>query len=168
MSSALIPRSQTAANRHQVQFSHSRPYKKDDNAYIEQKNWTHVRKLMGWDRYDTPQAVEAMNDLYRNELRLWLNLFQPSAKLMKKVRVGSKLRRRYDLPRTPLDRLQAEQEQEATMCRQLAALVQLRQAQDPFELSRQIDHKLQRLYALAHTRQSPRVPPNIKSRRVTF
>jgi len=154
--------------RQQVQFSHSRPYKKDDNAYIEQKNWTHVRKLMGWDRYDTPQAVEAMNDLYRHELRLWLNLFQPSAKLLKKVRVGSQLRRRYDLPRTPLDRLQAEQEQEATMCHQLAALVQLRQAQDPFELSRQIDRKLQRVYALAHTRQSPRVPPNIKSRRVTF
>jgi transposase InsO family protein len=152
---------------HQVQFSHSRPYKKDDNAYIEQKNWTHVRKLMGWDRYDTPQAVEAMNDLYRHELRLWLNLFQPSAKLLKKVRVGSKLRRRYDLPRTPLDRLQAEQEKEATMCRQLAALVQLRQAQDPFELSLQIDRKLQRIYALAHTRQSPRVP-NIKSKRVTF
>lgn len=154
--------------RHQVQFSHSRPYKKDDNAYIEQKNWTHVRKLMGWDRYDTPQAVEAMNDLYRHELRLWLNLFQPSAKLLKKVRVGSKLRRRYDLPRTPLDRLQAEQGQEATTGVQLAALVQFRQAQDPFELSRQIDRKLQRIYALAHMRQSPRVPPNIKSRRVTF
>jgi len=48
-----------------------------------------VRKLMGWDRYDTLEAVEAMNDLYRNELRWWLNLFQPSA--MKKVRVGSRL-----------------------------------------------------------------------------
>jgi len=154
--------------RQQVQFSHSRPYKKDDNAYIEQKNWTHVRKLMGWDRYDTPQAVEAMNDLYRHELRLWLNLFQPSAKLLKKVRVGSQLRRRYDLPRTPLDRLQVEQEQEATTRHQLAALVQLRQAQDPFELSRQIDRKPQRIYAPAHTRQSPRVPPNIKPRRVTF
>jgi hypothetical protein len=99
---------------------------------------------------------------------LWLNLFQPSAKLLKKVRVGSKLRRRYDLPRTPLDRLQAEQEQEATTVDQFAALLQLRQAQDPFELSRQIDRKLQRIYALAHTRQSPRVPSNIRSRRVTF
>src|SRR5439155_18609440 len=95
--------------RHDLQFSRSRPYKKDDNAYIEQKNWTHVRKLMGWDRYDIPQAVEAMNDLYRHELRLWLNLFQPSAKLLKKVRVGSKLRRRYDVPRTPLDRLVASE-----------------------------------------------------------
>lgn len=80
--------------RHEVQFTHSRPYKKDDNAYIEQKNWTHVRKRMGWDRYDTPEVVETMNDLYRNELRRWLNLFQPSAKLIQRVRVGSKLRRR--------------------------------------------------------------------------
>jgi transposase InsO family protein len=136
---------------HQVQFTHSRPYKKDDNAYIEQKNWTHVRKLMGWDRYDTPQAVEAMNDLYRNELRLWLNLFQPSAKLTKKVRVGSKLRRHCDLPRTPLDRLAGE-EDDPEVARQVTVLRKLRQGLDPFELSRQIDRKLQRIYALAHTR----------------
>ena len=154
--------------RQQVQFSHSRPYKKDDDAYIEQKNWTHVRKLMGWDRYDTPQAVEAMNDLYRRELRLWLNLFQPSAKLMKKVRVGSQLRRRYDLPRTPLDRLQAEQADEPSESAQLAALVQLRQGLDPFQLSRQIDRKLQGIYALAQTRLIPKVPSNRQARRVTF
>jgi transposase InsO family protein len=154
--------------RHEVQFTHSRPYKKDDNAYIEQKNWTHVRKLMGWDRYDTPGAVEAMNDLYRNELRLWLNFFQPSAKLMKKVRMGSKLRRRYDLPRTPLDRLVAEKTDEAAVRTRRAALVKLRQGLDPFELSRQIDLKLQAIYALAHTRLSPKVPANVHSGRVTF
>ncbi len=158
--------------RHEVQFSHSRPYKKDDNAYIEQKNWTHVRKLMGWDRYDTPETVAAMNDLYRNELRLWLNLFQPSAKLMKKVRVGSRLRRRYDLPRTPLDRLAAEEAHEATneatVRTQVPALTKLRQGLDPFELSRQIDRKLQAIYALAHTRPGVRVPPNRRSKRVTF
>lgn len=154
--------------RHQVQFSHSRPYKKDDNAYIEQKNWTHVRKLMGWDRYDTPQAVEAMNDLYRHELRLWLNLFQPSAKLMKKVRVGSKLCRRYDLPRTPLHRLQAEQADEPTESAPLAALLKLRPGLDPFQLSRQIDRKLQGIYALAQTRLIPKLPSNRQQRRVTF
>lgn len=153
---------------HQVQFSHSRPYKKDDNAYIEQKNWTHVRKLMGWDRYDTPQAVEAMNDLYRHELRLWLNLFQPSAKLMEKVRVGSKLCRRYDLPRTPLDRLQAEQADEPIESAPLAALVKLRPRLDPFQLSRQIDRKLQGIYALAQTRLIPKLPSNRQQRRVTF
>jgi transposase InsO family protein len=152
---------------HQVQFTHSRPYKKDDNAYIEQKNWTHVRKLMGWDRYDTPQAVEAMNDLYRNELRLWLNLFQPSAKLTKKVRVGSKLRRRYDLPRTPLDRLACEDDA-PEVARQVTGLRKLRQGLDPFELSRQIDRKLQRIYALAHTRSNPKISTIDGWRRVTF
>jgi hypothetical protein len=64
--------------RRQIQFTRGRPYKKDDNAHIEQKNWTHVRKLMGWERYDTAEAVEAMNDLYGHELRLWMNAFQPS------------------------------------------------------------------------------------------
>ena len=60
--------------RKQIQLTRGRPYKKDDNAHIEQKNWTHVRKLLGWDRYDTHEAVEAINNLYRDELRLWLNL----------------------------------------------------------------------------------------------
>jgi len=81
---------------HGIQFTRGRPYKKDDNANIEQKNWTHVRKLLGWDRYDSHQALEAINDLYRNELRFMMNLFQPSVKLVRKVRVGSRLRRVYD------------------------------------------------------------------------
>src|SRR5437867_8353897 len=91
----------------QIQFTRGRPYKKDDNAHVEQKNWTHVRKLLGWDRYDSPQAVQAMNDLYRQELRLWLNLYLPSVKLLKKARVGSKLRRVYDAAQTPFERVLA-------------------------------------------------------------
>ncbi len=79
----------------QIQLTRGRPYKKDDNAHIEQKNWTHVRKLLGWQRYDTPAALEAINRLYRQELRLWMNLYLPSVKLLRKVRVGSKVRRVY-------------------------------------------------------------------------
>jgi transposase InsO family protein len=79
-----------------IQLTRGRPYKKDDNAHIEQKNWTHVRKLLGWERYDTHEAVEAGHALYGQELRLWLNLFLPSVKLLKKVRIGSKVRRVYD------------------------------------------------------------------------
>src|SRR5262249_60422257 len=75
------------------QLTRGRPYKKDDNAHIEQKNWTQVRKLLGWDRYDSRAAVEAINAVYRPELRWWMNLYLPSVKLVKKVRVGSKLRR---------------------------------------------------------------------------
>src|SRR5260370_7436351 len=86
-----------------IQLTRGRPYKKDDNAHVEQKNWTHVRKMLGWERYDSRAAVEALNDLYRHELRLWVNLYLPSVKLGKKVRVGSKLRPVYDAPQTPLD-----------------------------------------------------------------
>ena len=57
-----------------IQFTRGRPYKKDDNAHIEQKNWTHVRKLLGYVRYDSEPALEAINELYRNELRPFQNL----------------------------------------------------------------------------------------------
>jgi hypothetical protein len=95
---------QAWCKRKHIQLTRGRPYKKDDNAHIEQKNWTHVRKLLGWERYDTQNAIAAMNDLYRHELRLWLNLYLPSVKLVKKVRIGSKLRRVYDVD-APIGRL---------------------------------------------------------------
>ena len=141
--------------QHDIQFTRGRLYKKDDNAHIEQKNWTHVRKLMGWERYDTAQAVEAMNDLYRQELRLWMNVFQPSVKLVRKVRVGARLRRVYEAAQTPLQRVQASGEGEAE------ALVRLQAQQaslDPFQLSRRIEEKLGALYELAHRRLSPSRP----------
>lgn len=80
-----------ASNRAPVEFTRSRPYKKDDNAHVEQKNWTHVRKLLGYGRYDTQEAIDAINDLYRNELRWFQNFFQPSMRLKEKIRVGSRL-----------------------------------------------------------------------------
>jgi len=139
--------------RKQIQLTRGRPYKKDDNAHIEQKNWTHVRKLLGWDRYDTPTAVESINHLYRNELRLWLNLYLPSVKLLKKVRVGSKVRRVYDGPRTPFERVQAcaQADQE-----KVAKLAELRKSLDPFQLGKNIERKLLRISQLANRRQSPR------------
>ena len=82
------------ARRQQIQFTRGRPYKKDDNAHVEQKNWTHVRKLFGYDRYDTAEAVAAMNAVYA-DLRLLQNLFLPTVKLVRKERVGAKVRRVY-------------------------------------------------------------------------
>ncbi len=137
----------------QIQLTRGRPYKKDDNAHIEQKNWTHVRKLLGWDRYDTHEAVAAMNDLYGRELRLWLNLFLPSVKLLKKVRVGSKVRRVYDPPRTPFERVKACPQVNPE---QVARLEQLRKGLDPFQLGRIIDRKLERIARLANGRLSPK------------
>ena len=138
--------------RRDLQFTRGRPYKKDDNAHIEQKNWTHVRKLMGWERYDTTPAVEAMNDLYRHELRLWMNVFQPSVKLLRKVRVGARLRRVYDVAQTPLARVQASGEGIA----ESLARLQAEQARlDPFALNRRIEEKLEAIYELARRRLSP-------------
>jgi hypothetical protein len=128
-----------------IGFTRSRPYKKDDNAHIEQKNWTHVRKLIGWDRYDTAEAVQAMNKLYGQELRLYMNLFQPSVKLRERVRKGSRRTRRYGPPLTALDRLLDMPNIDPA---KLEPLVQLRARLDPFALSATIRRKLDRIWAM--------------------
>jgi hypothetical protein len=122
------------------------------NAHIEQKNWTHVRKIFGYLRYDSEPAQQAMNDLYRNELRILQNLFLPSMKLISKSRVGSKLKRRYDKPQTPLERVAACPQADPV---KLAELKKLRNATDPFALSKIIEQKLDRIYQLANPRVSP-------------
>lgn len=126
-----------------VQFTRSRPYKKDDNAHVEQKNWTHVRKLLGWQRYDSAEALEMINSLYQR-LRIFQNLFQPSMKLNRKIRKGSRVMRRYDQPATPLERVL----QSAEKTSQLQALKSTAENTDPFELSRHIDRQLDCLYNL--------------------
>jgi len=136
---------------HQLQFTRGRPYKKDDNAHIEQKNWTHVRKLVGYDRYDSPAALAALNTLYA-DLRLFQNLWLPSVKLIKKVRVGSRLRRQYDAPQTPFDRVRACPDADAT---QVAQLARQHETTDPFALAARIDQQLDRVYALATRRRRP-------------
>ena len=133
----------------QIQFTRGRPYKKDDNAHIEQKNWTHVRRLIGWDRYDNAAAVGLLNDLYRHELRLMMNLFQPSVKLLRKERIGSRLKRVYDLPKTPLDRLRANKGFDRAA---VSALLRVRASTDPFELAKTIERKIDRIAALARRR----------------
>lgn len=144
-------------DQHKIQFTRGRPYKKDDNAHIEQKNWTHVRKILGYLRYSSTEALNAINDLYRNELGWMMNLFQPSVKLVNKTRVGSKLKRLYDQPKTPLDRLLASNLGDSA---KLQELKKLRQSLDPFKLSQIIEQKLDRIYQLANQHHSPRpLPP---------
>jgi hypothetical protein len=136
-----------------IQFTRGRPYKKDDNAHIEQKNWTHVRRLLGYVRYDSAEAREAINDLYRNELRRFQNLFLPSVKLACKERVGSRLRRRYEAPQTPLQRLAASGAADPL---RVAELQRLREGLDPFQLSAMIEAKLEGIFALS--REAPNLP----------
>lgn len=85
-------------------MSRSRPYQKNDNAWVEQKNWTHVRKVVGYRRYDTMRELALLNQVY-GVLWLYKNYCQPVAKLKHKRRVGGKLQRVYDEPRTPYERL---------------------------------------------------------------
>ena len=96
-----------------------------------------------------------MNDLYGHELRLWMNLFLPSVKLIRKVRVGSRLRRLYGPAQTPLDRVLVS----PGIDRQRASELQtLRLRLDPFALAQTIDRKLQQIHALADRRLSPKSP----------
>jgi len=139
--------------KNKIQPFRGRPYKKDDNAHIEQKNWTHVRKLMGWDRYDTREAAAAMNDLYGNELHLFMNLFMPSMKLMSKKRIGSKLTRVYEKPKTPFERVLESKQGDPE---KMQALKRLKDQLDPFSLARTIEEKLERIYKRVNERQSPK------------
>jgi hypothetical protein len=137
-----------------IQFTRGRPYKKDDNAHVEQKNWTHVRKLLGYVRYDSDAALVAINRLYRGDLRLLQNLFLPSVKLLRKVRVGSHLRRQYDKPRTPFERvLQCPNTRRDVVDH----LKTLRDQLDPFDLSRSVDRQLELIFAHANLRYSPKI-----------
>ncbi|HPG35158.1 MAG TPA: hypothetical protein PLG63_02380 [bacterium] len=126
-------------NHHDIQFTRGRPYKKNDNAHIEQKNWTHVRKIIGYERYDSQEHLAAMHDLYRRKLRLMMNLFQPCVKLKHKERIGSKIKKSYEMPATPLDRLISYyKEQNLPIPLTVTRLIQLRENTDPFKLSKDI------------------------------
>jgi hypothetical protein len=139
-----------------IQRFRSRPYKKDDQAHIEQKNWTHVRKLIGYGRYDTQQAVDALNDLYRNEWRLFCNMYLPSVKLEKKIRIGARIKRIYGPAKTPLDRLWESDQGDRV---KLEKLRRLRETLDPFELSAAVDRKLAVIWKLASRARLQLVAP---------
>lgn len=142
---------------HAIQFTRGRPYKKNDNAHIEQKNWTHVRKVYGYARITSSEIVELMNDLNRNELRLYKNFFQPTIKLVNKVRVGTheeKIKRLYDIPKTPYQRVLAcekiQQEMKHSLTKQYETL-------NPAELRRTIIAKLHTISKLiANQNKIPR------------
>jgi transposase InsO family protein len=146
----------TFCDQNKIQFTRGRPYKKDDNAHIEQKNYTHVRKIFGYLRYDSEQAQKAINELYQNELRILQNLFLPSMKLIKKTRVGSKLKRRYDQPQTPLERLLGCAQADPVKTQELKVL---RDQTDPFQLAKRMEQKLERIYQMANQRISPSPQP---------
>ena len=127
-----------------VDFTRSRAYKKNDNAHVEQKNWTHIRQWLGYDRFDYPHLVPLLNDLYRNEWRLFHNFFIPSVKLIDKKRIKSKTIKIHDKPKTPYQRIiesthidQQTKDKLTTQKKQL----------NPFLLRETIDRKIKKVFA---------------------
>src|SRR5450432_2309800 len=106
-----------------IRLSRSRPYKKNDNAWVEQKNWTHVRKVIGYARYDTTRELRLINEIYR-VLRLYKNFFQPTIKLMSKTRVAGRIKRIYEKPKTPYERALATGQVDSATKQKLKALYQ--------------------------------------------
>lgn len=90
-----------------ITFTRSRPYRKNDQAWVEQKNGAIVRKMVGYRRYEGPDAATILSELYAAS-RLYVNMFQPSFKLIEKTRVGAKVTKRYHGPATPCQRLMAD------------------------------------------------------------
>jgi hypothetical protein len=133
-----------------ITMSRSRPYKKNDNCYIEQKNSTHVRQVVGYLRYDSKEERLIMIDLYRNELRLYKNFFQPVMKLKEKIRINGKIHKKQGVAMTPYKRLMTSG---ALSASKMLELKQIYDSLNPAELKRRIDVKLNLLY-IAHQKKN--------------
>lgn len=127
-----------------VEFTRGRPYHKNDQARVEQKNFTHVRRLIGYARIDDPALIPVLNDIYRNEHRLLLNFFFPQRKLIEKIRVGAKIKKRFDKPQSPYERLMASTHVSQSSKEKLRAQFE---SLNPFSLKRTLDEKLRFLNA---------------------
>ena len=127
---------------HQITFTRSRPYKKNDQAHVEQKNGSLVRRLIGYDRLDIPQQALLLDKIYQ-DLRLYTNFFQPVLKLIGKVQLDHHTIKQYDIAATPYQRIQASPDIALDIKARLANLyVQL----DPVLLRTSIDQKVDRLW----------------------
>jgi len=137
------------AQKQGIELTRSRPYKKNDNCFVEQKNWTHVRKFVGYLRYDTEEELETLNSLYRNELRLYKNFFQPVIKLKNKTRIKGKIHKKYDEAKTPCQRLMESGQIDVQTKQELKRIYE---RLNPAELKRNIDKKLSLLYKIYKTK----------------
>ena len=127
-----------------IKMSRSRPYKKNDNAWVEQRNWTQVRKQVGYSRMDTQAELEVLRQLYE-KLALYKNFFQPSMKLIEKIRQGGKIHRKYDQPKTAYQRVIASNQTSKTS---KARLKQQYESLNVAELHRQIETLKDQLFDL--------------------
>lgn len=138
------------AKAQKLDFSRSRPYMKNDNCFVEQKNSTHVRRIVGYHRYDTKEEYMIIKSLYGTALRLYKNFFQPIIPLMVKERIGGHIRRRYGEPKTPYQRIMENKdiprEIKTNLTTQYDAL-------NPAELKRRIKQHQDMLYRAYQKKQ---------------
>lgn len=131
--------------RKHITFTRARPYKKNDNAHVEQKNWSVVRRLIGYDRYHSPKALAQLNRLHPLITR-YMNFFQPVMQLQHKHRQGARVRKVYDSPRTPYRRLLEQKvlspDQEKRLTHEYLSL-------NPVKLLKNINVELERLWQLS-------------------
>jgi hypothetical protein len=128
-----------------ITFTRSRPYKKNDQAHVEQKNWSVVRHTIGYDHLETEDEFLLLQSIY-TDLRIYINFFQPVLKLMAKERIGNKVLRRYDKARTPYQRILERKEVALEVKARLTHLyVQL----NPVTLRTSIDQKVARLWKIS-------------------
>ena len=128
-----------------ITFTRSRPYKKNDQAHVEQKNWSVVRHTVGYDRWETDQEFAILESIYA-DLRLYINFFQPSFKLIAKERIGNKTIKRYDTAKTPYQRVL---ERKDISLESKARLMNLYVQLNPAELRRSIDLKTAKLWKIS-------------------
>lgn len=136
-----------------LNFVRRRPYKKNDNAHVEQKNFTHVRQLIGYDRIDEEHLVGLMNEIYQVYFNPLQNFFIPSMKLIKKERHGSVVRKFYDEPKTPYQRLM---ESGYVPKLQKKRLKEQYRQKNPFFIRRELDKKLKELFDYLDKKRSLR------------
>ena len=128
-----------------ISFTRSRPYKKNDQAHVEQKNWSVVRHTVGYDRWETDQEFAILESIH-DDLRLYINFFQPSFKLIAKERIGNRTIKRYDTAKTPYQRV-LERKDISTEAK--ARLMNLYVQLNPAELRRSIDQKTAKLWKIS-------------------
>jgi hypothetical protein len=138
--------------KEKITFTRARSYRKNDNCFVEQKNYSVVRRNVGYLRYETPQELESLNELYR-QLRLYTNFFQPVMKLRSKERDGARVRKKYDKAQTPYQRILASTKVEKRKKEKLKAIYQ---NLNPAQLKREITRLQNQLIELATKRNAAR------------
>ena len=129
-----------------VSYTRSRAYRKNDNSHIEEKNWTIVRQYIGYDRLDKIEMVDLLNSLYKNELNYFLNFFISSSKLISKQRIGSKIKKIHQPPKTPYEKLW---DSEYTDEKIKMKLYKISKLLNPFKLQRSIKNKINAVLRLS-------------------